>query len=351
MMLAYMIAAAASMIAAITHLFMIFVSPQPLHIFGNARAKIKGTAQLPANSELHSQYPLLMYVWVYFWVKHMFKHFRSVATLMTLACATAASAASAAGLATPWQVDLQPAASPVAEQIQSFNAILFTMEALITLAVLGVMAFIIWRFNAKRNPVPTKRTHNTALEILWTVIPIVILVVIAFPSLRLLFFMDRTTEADMTIKVVGHQWYWSYEYPDHGDFTFDSVMIPDDELEPGQPRMLAVDNPVVVPVGVNVRVLLTSDDVIHSWAVPSLGLKTDTVPGRINETWVRVNEAGTYYGMCSELCGVNHGYMPVAVKAVSQAEFEIWSKNAKQEFADNDASPTRVVQASRGGSQ
>ena len=280
----------------------------------------------------------------FFRVRNMFKHFRDVAALITLACAKGVGEASAAGLAEPWQVDLQKAASPVAEQIHSFNAILFSLEAIITLAVLGVMGFIIWRFNAKRNPVPDKRTHNTALEILWTVVPILILVVVAFPSLRLLFFMDRTQEADMTIKVVGHQWYWSYEYPDHGDFTFDSILIPDDELQPGQPRLLAVDNPVVVPVGVNVRVLLTSDDVIHSWAVPSLGLKTDTVPGRTNETWVRVNEEGTYYGMCSELCGINHGYMPVAVKAVSMAEFDIWSKNAKQEFAQNDGPSTRVVQ-------
>ncbi len=256
-----------------------------------------------------------------------------------------AGEALADGLATPWQMDMQVPASPVAEQIRSFNVILFGLEALITLGVLGLMGFIIWRFNAKRNPVPNKRTHNTTLEILWTVIPIVILVVVAVPSLRLLFFMDRTQEADMTIKVVGHQWYWSYEYPDHGDFTFDSVMIPDDELEPGQPRMLSVDNPVVVPVGVNVRVLLTSDDVIHSWAVPSLGLKTDTVPGRTNETWVRVNAEGTYYGMCSELCGINHGFMPVAVKAVSKADFDIWSQSAKQEYARKEGLTTHVVQA------
>ena len=349
MMLTYISAAAASMIAAITHLFMMYRFPRSLVIVSAAH----GPKSRPRVAETTKNLLVLICIRIYrpnismglYWVRNMFKHFRDIAGLIVLGCVTVVGEASAAGMAEPWQVDLQTPASPVAEQIRSFNAILFSLEALITLVVLGLMGFIIWRFNAKRNPVPNKRTHNTALEILWTVVPILILVVVAFPSLRLLFFMDRTQDAEMTIKVVGHQWYWSYEYPDHGDFTFDSIMIPDDELKPGQPRLLAVDNPVVVPVGVNVRVLLTSDDVIHSWAVPSLGLKTDTVPGRTNETWVNVNEEGTYYGMCSELCGINHGYMPVAVKAVSKAEFDAWSKNAKQEFARNDGQATHVVQA------
>ncbi len=151
----------------------------------------------------------------------------------------------------------------------------------------------------------------------------------------------------MTLKVVGHQWYWSYEYPDHGEFAFDSLMLQDDELQPGQPRLLAVDNEVVLPVDTNVRVLLTSADVIHSWAVPAFGVKTDTVPGRTNETWIRVTKEGTYYGQCSELCGVNHGFMPIAIRAVSKAEFDEWVENAKTEFARNDGPVPQVAQADK----
>lgn len=224
----------------------------------------------------------------------------------------------------PWQVDFQDAASPVMQRIHDFNNLLFVMAAATTLLVLVLMGYVMFRFNAKRHPVPTKRTHNTVLEVLWTAAPILILAVILVPSIRLLYYGDKAHESDMTIKVIGHQWYWSYEYPDHGDVGFDSFMVPDDKLKPGQPRLLAVDNPLVLPVNTDVRIILTSDDVIHSWAVPSLGLKTDTVPGRINETWVRIEREGTYYGQCSELCGVNHGFMPIEVKAVPREAFDQW---------------------------
>lgn len=275
----------------------------------------------------------------------MFRHLTLVAALASAWGISVSSAAAAEGQAVPWQMDLQPAASPVAEQIHSFNYLMVAVEVGISIFVLALMAYIMWRFRAKRNPVPSKRTHNSALEVLWTAVPVLILVIIAVPSLKLLFFMDRTHDADMTLKVVGHQWYWSYEYPDHGDFTFDSLMIPDDELEPGQPRLLAVDEPVVLPIDTDIRILMTSDDVIHAWAVPALGLKTDTVPGRINETWVRINREGTYYGQCSELCGINHGFMPIAVEAVSKEAFEKWVEQAKVDYADAGRPAATVVRS------
>lgn len=265
----------------------------------------------------------------------MFRTFPSVAALVAAALAAAAGTAFA-GQPLPWQTTFQAAASPVAEQIQDFNDLVFAIIVAITVFVLALMAYIVVRFSAKRNPVPSKRAHNTVLEILWTAVPVLILVVIAVPSLRLLYFMDRNPDAEMTIKAVGHQWYWSYEYPDHDDFAFDSIMVPDDALQPGQPRLLAVDNEVVLPVDTDVRILVTAGDVIHSWAVPAFGIKTDAVPGRINETWVRITREGTYYGQCSELCGVNHGYMPIAVRAVSKEAFETWVAEAKQRFARTD---------------
>jgi len=225
---------------------------------------------------------------------------------------------------------------------------LLIVIVLITLFVTALMAYVMIRFRASKNPVPSKLTHNTPIEVIWTVLPILILVFIAIPSFKLLYFEDRAADADMTIKVTGHQWYWEYEYPDHDELTFDSYMVADDELEPGQLRLLTVDNPVVVPVGATVRVLLTSpsDGVIHSWAVPALGVKTDTVPGRLNETWFKVEKEGWYYGQCSELCGVNHGFMPVAIHAVSQADFDQWVEEAKEEFASADQgdAPLQVAQ-------
>jgi cytochrome c oxidase subunit 2 len=220
----------------------------------------------------------------------------------------------------PWALGFQPAASPTMQRISELSVLLNAVIIPIVLLVTALLGWCIWRYNARRNPVPATWTHNTPLEIAWTAIPTLILVLIAFPSFQLLYFMDRTQTAEMTLKVTGHQWYWSYDYPDH-NLKFDALMVQETDLKPGQPRLLTADNPVVLPVGVPIRIQLTADDVIHSWAVPALGLKTDTVPGRLNETWVRIDRPGTYYGQCSELCGVNHGFMPIMVEAVPKERF------------------------------
>ena len=253
------------------------------------------------------------------------------------------AAAEVIGKAHEWQMGMQTGESPVAERIHSMNRFLEIIIIAIVLLVLCILGYVIVRFNAKRNPVPSKTAHNTLIEIVWTAVPVAILVVIAIPSIKLLYFENVTTGHDMTLKVTGHQWYWSYTYPDHGGFTFDSIPIPDSDLQPGQPRLLTVDNPVVVPVGASVQVLATSEDVIHSWAVPSLGLKKDATPGRVNETWFRADHEGIYYGMCSELCGVNHYFMPIVVRAVSRDEFDAWVKDAQQKFARADDAAVQMV--------
>jgi cytochrome c oxidase subunit 2 len=240
-------------------------------------------------------------------------------------------------MATPWQINLQDAASPVMERVHGFHNMLLVIQISIVVLVLGVLAYIIVRFNSKRNPDPSRTAHNTLLEIVWTAVPIVILVIIAIPSLKLLYYSDRAQDPEMTLKVTAHQWYWSYTYPDHGDFAFDSLPVAAEVLEAGQPRLLTVDNPIVLPIDTTVQVLVTTDDVIHNFAVPSLGLKTDATPGRVNETWVRISKEGTYYGMCSELCGVNHYYMPIQVKAVSKERFAAWTQEAKEKFAARPA--------------
>jgi len=258
--------------------------------------------------------------------------------------ALAAGDALVQGRSEPWQMWFQPAGSPTMERIMEFHDLLFIIEVGTVVFVLAIMAYIIVRFNAKSNPVPAKTTHNTLLEVIWTAVPVLILIMIAVPSLKLLYFADSTRDAEMTLKVTGNQWYWSYAYPDNGDIEFDSIIVPDEELKKGQPRMLTVDNEVVLPIKTNVRLLLTSNDVIHNWAVPSLGLKLDTTPGRTNETWVNINKEGDYYGMCSELCGVNHGFMPIHIRAVSKADYEAWTKTAKEEFAANDKIEDRAIQ-------
>ena len=258
--------------------------------------------------------------------------------------ALAAGDALVQGRSEPWQMWFQPAGSPTMERIMEFHDLLFIIEVGTVVFVLAIMAYIIVRFNAKSNPVPAKTTHNTLLEVIWTAVPVLILIMIAVPSLKLLYFADSTRDAEMTLKVTGNQWYWSYAYPDNGDIEFDSIIVPDEELKKGQPRMLTVDNKVVLPIKTNVRLLLTSNDVIHNWAVPSLGLKLDTTPGRTNETWVNINKEGDYYGMCSELCGVNHGFMPIHIRAVSKADYEAWTKTAKEEFAANDKIEDRAIQ-------
>lgn len=244
-----------------------------------------------------------------------------------------AGPAMAAG-AEDWQLGFVPAASLTAEEIHWFNDfILLPIIVFIVVFVMALLAYVMWRFSEKRNPAPSKTTHNTTIEVLWTAVPVMILIVIAIPSFKLLYFADRIEAADITLKAIGRQWYWSYQYPDYGDFEFDATMIPDDELQPGQKRLLDTDNPVVLPVETNIRLLITASDVLHAFALPAMGIKLDAVPGQVNETWMRINEEGTYYGQCSELCGSGHAYMPITVKAVSKPEFEAWIERAKQEFA------------------
>jgi cytochrome c oxidase subunit 2 len=262
------------------------------------------------------------------------------------------AAAAMAAQPTPWQIGFQPAASPVMAEITGFHNLLLWIIFVIAIFVMLLLLYVFVRFNAKANPTPSKTTHNTLIEVVWTVVPIMILVAIAIPSFKLLYFMDRTTEAELTLKAIGHQWYWSYEYPDHDDLTFDAVMKGEDELEDGEPRLLATDNRVVLPVDTNIRLLITADDVLHSWAVPAFGVKTDAVPGRLNETWVRIEREGTYYGQCSELCGINHGFMPIAVEAVSKEAFAAWVEKAKEEFASNrDDGSRRLAEAGAPGAE
>ncbi|HTZ69688.1 MAG TPA: cytochrome c oxidase subunit II, partial [Acetobacteraceae bacterium] len=222
----------------------------------------------------------------------------------------------------PWQMDMQPPASPVAEWIASLNFWVSVIIVIITMFVGGLLGWVLYRYNAKRNPVPGTVSHNSILEAAWTAIPVLILVGIFIPSLRLVYYEDRTHDADMTLKVTGHQWYWEYTYPDAGGLHFDSYMVADEDLKPGQLRHLAVDNEVVLPVGKNIRILTTSADVIHSFFVPSLGVQRYAIPGRTIETWVRVDKAGDYYGECNQICGMNHSQMPIGIHAVSPADFK-----------------------------
>ncbi|KAF0118919.1 MAG: cytochrome c oxidase subunit II [Rhodospirillaceae bacterium] len=233
-----------------------------------------------------------------------------------------------AGQPLPWQIGLQPAASPVMEDVVALHGYVLIVIIGVACLVMGLLGFVIWRFNARRNPTPATWCHHTLLEIVWTVVPVLILTAIAVPSFRLLYRQDHIPPADLTLKVEGHQWYWSYAYPDLG-ISFDANMVETDQLQAGEPRLLTADAPVVVPVGQVVRVQLTADDVLHSWAVPALGVRTDTVPGRLNESWFQVKEPGLYYGFCAELCGVRHAYMPIVVRAVPEEAFKAWVQERK----------------------
>ncbi len=249
---------------------------------------------------------------------------------------------------TPWQLGFQDPHSPIMQRMDDFHDFLLWIIFAISIFVLALLLYTIVRFREKANPTPSRTTHNTLVEILWTVIPVVILFVIGFFSLPLLYATDDTADADLTIKAIGRQWYWSYEYPDNGDFTFDAFMVPDDQLKDGQPRLLATDENLVLPVGKKIRVLVTASDVLHAFAVPSLGSKVDAVPGRTNETWFQIDEPGMYYGQCSELCGAGHAFMPIAIEAVTEAEFNAWVTKAQARFSptDGDTAP-RPIQVVR----
>ena len=233
----------------------------------------------------------------------------------------------------PWQIGMQVAHSPVQEGIESLHTLVMWIVTAITLFVAGLLGWVMYRYSARRNPTANQVSHHTWLEVTWTLAPVLILVVIAIPSFRLIYFQDRTAQADMTIKAVGHQWYWEYEYPDNDKLHFDSRMVLEEDLKPGQLRQLDVDNQLVVPAGKNIRILTTSADVIHSFFIPSLGVQRYAIPGRTIETWVRVDQPGTYYGQCNQICGTNHSAMPISVRAVTDSEFTAWLADAKTKFA------------------
>ena len=243
-----------------------------------------------------------------------------------------------------WQLGLQDPATVTMERIDGFHDFVTIIATVITVFVMVLLLIIIFRFNERANPKPSKTTHNLLLEVMWTAVPLIILVVIAIPSFKLMYFADRVEDPDMTLKVIGHQRYWSYEYPDHGNFTFDANMLSNEEVakDPSLKRNMDTDYRVVLPVGKKVQILMTADDVLHNWGIPAFGIKLDTVPGRLSETWVQINKPGVYYGFCSELCGVNHAYMPIVVEAMSPANFDKWVKKAQKEFANTEEAPTAV---------
>ena len=243
-----------------------------------------------------------------------------------------------------WQLGMQDGVTPTQEKLAWLHDLLLVIITLITIFVLALLVYVCLRFRESRNPVPSKTSHNTLLEIAWTGIPVIILVVIAIPSFQLLYFADRAVEPDMTIKVQAHQWYWSYEYPDEA-IVFDSNMVPESELKDGQLRLLDVDNRMVVPVGKKVQVLVTTADVMHSFFMPSFGVQIYGTPGRINETWFQVDKAGVYYGQCNQICGLNHAYMPIVVEALEPAAYDAWLADAKTKFASDDSAAGRRLAA------
>jgi cytochrome c oxidase subunit 2 len=239
----------------------------------------------------------------------------------------------------------QQAATPVMENIIWFHDFLLYLIIAITIFVLALLVIVVVRFNSRANPTPSRTTHNTLLEVMWTLVPVIILVAIAVPSFKLLFLELTIPPADVTVKATGKQWYWSYSYPD-AKFEFDSLMLKDNERKADQPRLLAVDNELVVPVNKVIRVQVIGSDVIHAFAVPSFGIKIDAVPGRLNETWFKATREGVYYGQCSELCGRDHAFMPIAVRVVNDRDYTAWLDQAKKKYATDDSRPaTNLVAA------
>ncbi len=261
----------------------------------------------------------------------MFKY--TVSLILSLFVALSSSQAFAT--AENYGLNLLEAASPSLERITEFHDMMLWIISATVLFVFALLVFVVLRYNKAANPKPESFSHNVLIEIIWTVVPIVILIVIAVPSFKLLYYTDRTAEPEMTLKVIGHQWYWEYEYPDQDGISFNSYMIPEEEIDAskGEQRLLSTDMKVVLPVDTNIQILVTSADVIHSFAMPALGLKTDAMPGRLNETWVRITKPGVYYGQCSELCGKDHAYMPIEIHAVSKEEFVNWVEKAKEEYS------------------
>lgn len=239
------------------------------------------------------------------------------------------------GISEPWQLGFQEPASSSAVHLNEFHNFLLYIITGITIFVLLLLIYVVVRFNKRANPEPKQFTHNVLIEVIWTAVPLIILLVIVVPSFKLLYFLDRTEEPEMTLKVTGYQWYWGYEYPDQEGINFLSYMIPDDEIDTskGEQRLLSTDTKIVLPVDTNIQILVTAADVLHAFAVPALGIKIDAIPGRLNETWVNISKPGIYYGQCSELCGKDHSYMPVEIHAVSKEEFKVWVEKAKKEYS------------------
>jgi cytochrome c oxidase subunit 2 len=255
------------------------------------------------------------------------------------------AAIAGSGQPSPWQLGFQQAATPVMENIVWFHDFLLWLIVAITIFVLALLLIVMVRFNSRANPTPSRTTHNTLLEVMWTLVPVIILVAIAVPSFKLLFLELTIPQADVTVKATGKQWYWSYSYPD-AKLEFDSLMLKDNERKADQPRLLAVDNELVVPVNKVIHVQVIGSDVIHAFAVPSFGIKIDAVPGRLNETWFKATREGVYYGQCSELCGRDHAFMPIAVRVVNDRDYTAWLDQAKKKYATDDSRPaTNLVAA------
>ena len=274
----------------------------------------------------------------------MLKRLAAVSAATIFVVAGGGAAFAGVGQPSPWQLGLQESVTPVMDNIVWFHDFLLYLITAITAFVLVLLLIVIFRFNARANPVPTKTTHNTLLEVAWTLIPVVILTAIAVPSFKLLFLQQTIPPADVTVKATGKQWYWTYNYPD-SQFEFDSLMLQDKDRKPDQPRLLAVDNEMVVPVNKVVRMQVIGADVIHAFAVPSFGIKIDAVPGRLNETWFKANREGVYYGQCSELCGKDHAYMPIAVRVVNDKDYAAWLDQSKKKYAGNDGVQTITLAA------
>tara|TARA_B100000427_G_scaffold259974_1_gene224198 strand:+ start:262 stop:1092 length:831 start_codon:yes stop_codon:yes gene_type:complete len=258
-------------------------------------------------------------------------------SIIVAICLLGQSAYAELGLSEDWQLSFQEPATDLMSDIISFHSyILMPIITGISILVLFLLLYIAFRFNSSRNQVASTTTHNTVVEILWTVIPVVLLIIIAIPSFRLLYVSETIPKADLTIKAIGNQWYWSYEYPDYGDIVFDANMLNDDELSDPKLRLLETDTQIVVPVNKVVKLQITSNDVLHAWTIPAFGVKMDAVPGKLNETWFKANKEGIFYGQCSELCGPKHAFMPINVKVVSDKEFEDWINFAKEEYASEN---------------
>jgi cytochrome c oxidase subunit II len=270
---------------------------------------------------------------------------RLTAIAVTALLGSAGSSFAGLGQPTPWQFGLQDAASPVMVDITNFHTFVLWIITAITIFVLALLLIIMVRFNARSNPTPSRTTHNTPLEVIWTIVPVVILVLIAIPSFRLLFTELDIPTPDLTVKATGKQWYWSYAYPDNGNFEFDSLIVAEKDLKADQPRLLTVDNEMVVPVNKVVHVLVTGADVIHSFAMPSFGIKIDAVPGRINDTWFKATIQGTFHGQCSELCGKDHGFMPITIRVTDDKGFADWAAAAKQKYAGETSAPPTTLAA------